>query len=191
MAALVICLVIAFLPQITGFVHGLFPTGDPIVTSQLIKSKMEDVGKLSVAEYTDSHTLDARKSAIFFDAQRVTFPYDYKVALGIDLKQVSVSYHDNQMLFQLPAVEILYDEITVTGEIEKWDFFYRFTEKEYKKLLEDEKTKCKQAYLDNDELMTITFNQTVDAMKSLFAAWLKDGNATFGNMEIVFQSRPK
>ncbi len=190
-AALIICLIIVILPQLSSLVNALMPTSDPIVTSKLIKSKMEEVGKLTVAEYTDSHILDARKSAIFFDAQKVSFPYDYKVALGIDLKQVSVVFNHSQMLFQLPKVTVLYDEIVVTGEIEKWDLFYKFTEKDYQKLLEDEKQKCRQAYLDNQELLERTFNQTVDAMKNLFSAWLKDANESFGSMAIVFQSQPK
>jgi len=190
-AAIIICLVIAFLPQITSLVRHLFPSGDPIVTSQLIKSKMEEVGKLTVVEYTDSHTVEAHRSAIFFDAQRVSFPYDYKVALGIDLTKVSVAYTENQMIFTLPPIEVLYDELTVTGEIEKWDFLYHFTEKDYQKLLENEKASCKQGYLENQEIMSTAFNQAVNAMKSLFAVWLKDSHLTFGDIEIVFQSRPK
>lgn len=186
--ALIICLVIAFLPHISALVQSLFKTGDPIVTTTLLKSKMQEVGKLTVLEYSDEHILDARKSALFFDAQTVTFPYEYCVALGIDLQKVALVVNENKLIFRLPPIDILYDELTVTGEIVKWDLFLPFTEQDYQNLLENEKLKCKTAYLLNQDVMDKAFSQTVATMKTLFGKWLTDANLSLGNLEMVFET---
>lgn len=189
-AALIISLVIVFLPQITSLVHLLFPSGDPIVTSTLLTSKMQEVGKLTVVEYEDEHLLNARKSAVFFDAQSVTFPYTYHVALGIDLKDVSLLVDENRLIFRVPPVSVLYDELTVTGDIQKWDLFLPFTETQYQQLIASEKLKCRDAYLNDQEVMNRAWNQTVDTMKNLFGQWLKEADASLGGLELVFESLP-
>lgn len=189
-AVLIITLVILLLPHLGTLTRFLLPEGDPVVTSTLLRSKMEEVGKLTVVEYTDEHVLNARKSAVFFDAQSVTFPYTYHVALGIDLKEVRLLVQDNRLHFFVPKASVMYDDLIVTGEMKKWDLFMPFTQSEYQKLIDEERFKRKEEYLQNEELMTMAWNQTVDAMKGLFSQWLKEADASWGELELVFQSDP-
>lgn len=184
--AAIVTLVVAFMPAISNFVSWLLPS-NASTSSILLKSKMLEMGKLVTVEYTDSYQLNSHVSAIFFDAQVVSFPYDYQIKLGIDLEKVEVVPKSNQLLLRVPNVEVISDQIIQTGETQKWDLFYPFTDKAYEKLLREETEKRRNDYLNDNEKMHAIWQTSVDKLKQLLSSWLNQSQLFPLKFDIVIE----
>lgn len=174
--AVILCLVIVLLPSISKLVSNLLPKASPQITSVILKQEMAKVGKLTTVEYTDTGILSAATTALFIgDVQKVTVPYTYQLALGIDLDQAQVSIQDELITFTVPALSLLYDKLTVTEDPTVDDFWYPLSEAQYQKILDTEEAARRKAYLDDPNAMEEAWHATTEKLGALFGQWLDGG----------------
>lgn len=175
--AVIVSLVIVLLPSISSLVSRLLPKGDPTVCSVLLKREMAKVGKLATVEYTDTGVLSASTSALFLgDVQKVTAPYTYQIALGIDLDQANLSVANGKVTVSVPELSMLYDKLTVTDDPAVEDFWYPLTEAQYQRMLDTEEENRRNAYLQDAEMMENAWAATVEKLEALLSRWLQGGS---------------
>lgn len=173
--ALILALVIAALPYASRMLGLLFPQADPVYTTTLLKREMAKVGKLSCLEYQDTGVAAASTSALFLgEVQKISVPYTYQIALGVDLNQVSFSPQADRIVLRLPTVEMLYDSFTVSGEAEIHDFWLPISQAGYQAFLDDQAAACRQAILSDSQLMAQARDAAVEKLAALYAQWLQD-----------------
>jgi hypothetical protein len=128
--ALIISLVLVFLPRLTRLAGRLWP--DPARTervSELLSHELKDSARLETLTVDDEGVLTATvQAALIGEVQRVTMDYDYHASVGVDLTKVRLSAEDGILTLYLPPFEILSDSLTPT-HVDRQDFWYPLTEK--------------------------------------------------------------
>lgn len=176
--ALVVILLIAYWPQITAFVGTLLPGvgANTKVDREVLLREMQAMGKLTVAEHTEKGILTATLPGLILEeAQRVTIPYEYRIGLGIDMEQAVVSLTDSEIEVILPPVEMIYDNLLVTGEVEVQDFLFPLTEKRYQEILDTEAQRLRAAHLENSETLGATETLAIAKIEDFIRSLVPDG----------------
>ena len=171
--ALIISLVLVFLPRLTRLVGRLWP--DPARTervSELLSHELKDSARLETLTVDDQGVLTATvQAALIGEVQRVTMDYDYHASVGVDLTKVRLSAEDGILTLYLPPFEILSDSLTPT-HVDRQDFWYPLTEKRRAQLIEEEKASRADAILAEVGSSDDVWNRTVGTLSGLIRSWL-------------------
>ncbi len=171
--ALIISLVLVFLPRLTRLVGRLWP--DPARTervSELLSHELKDSARLETLTMDDQGVLTATvQAALIGEVQRVTMDYDYHASVGVDLTKVRLSAEDGVLTLYLPPFEILSDSLTPT-HVDRQDFWYPLTEKRRAQLIEEEKASRADAILAEVESSGDVWNRTVGTLSGLIRSWM-------------------
>ena len=171
--ALIISLVLVFLPRLTRLVGRLWP--DPARTervSELLSHELKDSARLETLTVDDRGVLTATvQAALIGEVQRVTMDYDYHASVGVDLTKVRLSAEDGILTLYLPPFEILSDSLTPT-HVDRQDFWYPLTEKRRAQLIEEEKASRADAILAEVGSSDDVWNRTVGTLSGLIRSWL-------------------
>ena len=171
--ALIISLVLVFLPRLTRLVGRLWP--DPARTervSELLSHELKDSARLETLTVDDRGVLTATvQAALIGEVQRVTMDYDYHASVGVDLTKVRLSAEDGVLTLYLPPFEILSDSLTPT-HVDRQDFWYPLTEKRRAQLIEEEKASRADAILAEVISSDDVWNRTVGTLSGLIRSWM-------------------
>ena len=171
--ALIISLVLVFLPRLTRLVGRLWP--DPARTervSELLSHELKDSARLETLTVDDRGVLTATvQAALIGEVQRVTMDYDYHASVGVDLTKVRLSAEDGILTLYLPPFEILSDSLTPT-HVDRQDFWYPLTEKRRAQLIEEEKASRADAILAEVISSDDVWNRTVGTLSGLIRSWM-------------------
>lgn len=171
--ALIISLVLVFLPRLTRLAGRLWP--DPARTervSELLSHELKDSARLETLTVDDRGVLTATvQAALIGEVQRVTMDYDYHASVGVDLTKVRLSAEDGILTLYLPPFEILSDSLTPT-HVDRQDFWYPLTEKRRAQLIEEEKASRADAILAEVGSSDDVWNRTVGTLSGLIRSWL-------------------
>jgi len=171
--ALIISLVLVFLPRLTRLAGRLWP--DPARTervSELLSQELKDSARLETLTVDDQGVLTATgQAALIGEVQRVTMDYDYRASVGVDLTKVRLSAEDGILTLYLPPFEILSDSLTPT-HVDRQDFWYPLTEKRRAQLIEEEKASRADAILAEVGSSDDVWNRTVGTLSGLIRSWL-------------------
>ena len=66
---------------------------------------------------------------------------------------------------------MLFDSFQVTGAPQIEDFWYRLSETQYQKMLDEQAAACRSAYLENDALMQEAWAAACETLTGLFQQW--------------------
>lgn len=186
--ALLICLVIAFLPGITQLIRSWIPGlgGGVALNTNTITRQMREIGELASLECTEEGTFTASLPALIIgEAQRVTVPYAYRIDFGIDLDGISLRAAENKLYITLPSARILHDELTVTGKVDVFDFFYPLTEERYQQILNEQTVTLRKAYEDNPEYFSNAWHASCEKVRQLLLSLLDQDADSY---EFVFEA---
>ena len=171
--ALVITLVLVFLPRLTRLVGRLWP--DPARTervSEILRHELSQSARLEALTVDDSGVLTATvQAALIGEVQRVTIEYDYHASVGVDLKKAALSVEDGVLVLSLPDFELLSDSLTPTS-VDRQDFWYPLTEKRRDQLLSEEREKRAAAALEEARTSEKVRRDTVSSLEQLISSWL-------------------
>ena len=171
--ALIISLVLVFLPRLTRLAGRLWP--DPARTervSELLSHELKDSARLETLTVDDRGVLTATvQAALIGEVQRVTMDYDYHASVGVDLTKVRLSAEDGILTLYLPPFEILSDSLTPT-HVDRQDFWYPLTEKRRAQLIEEEKASRADAILAEVGFSDDVWNRTVGTLSGLIRSWM-------------------
>ena len=171
--ALIISLVLVFLPRLTRLAGRLWP--DPARTervSELLSHELKDSARLETLTVDDQGVLTATvQAALIGEVQRVTMDYDYHASVGVDLTKVRLSAEDGILTLYLPPFEILSDSLTPT-HVDRQDFWYPLTEKRRAQLIEAEKASRADAILAEVGSSDDVWNRTVGTLSGLIRSWM-------------------
>lgn len=172
-AALIISLVIVFLPHLTRLAGRLWP--DPVRTtrvSELLRHELTESARLETLTVDDEGVLTATvQAALIGEVQRVTIQYSYHASVGIDLKKVKIQAEGGVLTVSLPSLEILSDSLTPT-QIDRQDFWYPLTEKRRNQLLSEERESRAGAVLEEARNSAEIREKTERTLRDLITSWL-------------------
>lgn len=169
---LVTLLVVTLLPYAREWLGALLPEGKYQRASQLLTHQMEKAGELTAVRHTDTGVMTAHTDALLIGTvQRVSVPYTYEIGLGFSLKDVRLTATEDGIQAALPAVRMLFDSFQVTGAPQIEDFWYRLSETQYQKMLDEQAAACRSAYLENDALMQEAWAAACETLTGLFQQW--------------------
>lgn len=188
-SAAIMAVMIALLPYATNLLGLLFPMPDPIYASTLLKREMAKVGKLTCMEYKDTGIAAATTSALLIgDVQKVSVPYEYTIALGIDLEQVKITAEKDHIALTLPPVGMLYDSFNVTGDAQIEDFWLPLSQSRYQKILDDRAAACRQEILSDETLMQKASQATLEKVTGLYEQLLESERLAAPQLKISYQT---
>lgn len=171
--ALVITLVLVFLPRLTRLAGRLWP--DPARTervSEILRHELSQSARLETLTVDDSGVLTATvQAALIGEVQRVTIEYDYHAGIGVDLKKAALSAEDGVLVLTLPDFELLGDSLTPTS-VDRQDFWYPLTEKRRDQLLSEERSKRAAAALEEARTSEKVRRDTLSSLEELISSWL-------------------
>ena len=171
--ALVITLVLVFLPRLTRLVGRLWP--DPARTervSEILRHELSQSARLETLTVDDTGVLTATvQAALIGEVQRVTIEYDYHASVGVDLKKAALSAEDGVLVLTLPDFELLGDSLTPTS-VDRQDFWYPLTEKRRDQLLSEERSKRAAAALEEARTSEKVRRDTLSSLEELISSWL-------------------
>lgn len=186
-SAVTIVLVIILFPYLSHLAATLLPdeSGAAIKTSIVLAAKLENSARLETMKVEEDGLINYDIRAAFLGTvASVNISYKYEASFGIDLSKVTMQVSGNEIVFSLPAPEVLQDTLT-PAEVYKDDFWYKgFSFEDYEKLLEDERIARRAVYLSGEHEAQL-WNSTVTAFEETIAQWLQNvnSNLTFRYLE--------
>ena len=91
----------------------------------------------------------------------------------------------DRIVFMLPEPEILNDGIEAL-EISRNDFFSKRIDKSVEKLLSEQREKCREQYLKDQQYSQKTKEDTVKAFNETVCQWLESSGARHYDFEILY-----
>ena len=184
--ALMLALVFAMLPYVSHIVDKLMPdeSGAAIKASAIIATHLEESARLETLKVEEEGVLNYDiQAALIGNVASINVRYTYAGSFGIDLSKVQMQVNGNQIVFQLPAPELLQDSLTPL-ESYRNDFWYPgFSDDDYAKLLEKERLARRKAHLTGDNGQNLAaISQRM--FENTIATWIQNVN---GNVEIRFE----
>ncbi len=171
--ALGIILAVTLLPYAKTWMASLFGQINYSQISRTLTHEMSEVGKLTSVEYSDTGVMEATTEALFIGTvQRVSVPYQYDIALGIDLDKAVVESGEDSITVYLPDAELLSDKLTATDDPTIDDFWNLLTEKRYQAMLSAQEEKCRLAYADDADVMEGAWSSARRTLEKLMSTWL-------------------
>ncbi len=188
--ALTLCLMIVLLPYAFKAAYRLLPDGskNAVTVSAILSRKMEESARLETNKISDEGVISSSVNALWIgEVQNVVMKYTYEASLGIDLKKVEMSIAGNTLTLKLPKLEILTDSINIK-EVERNDFWFPLSESRRRKLMEDEKLKCRQHYLEENEDSVQARVNTEKVVREMLAELLSGSAGMDVDIQIEFQT---
>ncbi|MBQ8537350.1 MAG: DUF4230 domain-containing protein [Clostridia bacterium] len=187
-AGLILALAVAALPYAGKLISLLCPTPDPVYATTLLKREMAKVGKLTCMEYTDTGIAAASTSALLLgEVQKVSVPYEYKIALGIDLDKVQITHEEGAILLTLPEVVMLHDSFVVTGDAQIEDFWLPLSQSRYQRILDDRAAACREEILSDKNLMAQAKGATEEKAVALYRQLLENESLAIPVVNVQWQ----
>ena len=185
--ALIICLVIVLMPNITRLLEKLLPdihTNTRLTTAR-ISQEIRKMGELTSLELTDTGSFTASLPALIFgEAQRVTVPYEYSLSMGIDLSSIEFEAAQSTIRVLVPPAKVLRDELTVTGEPDVSDFFFPLTNERYQQILDEQAAGFKKAYEEDADLLQKAWHSAVEKLQKLLSSLAGQSGSSW---EFIFE----
>lgn len=164
--------------------------GEIEIQSSVLKQKMESSKRLEVTTIDEEGTLEATTSVIIFGTVGSTvIRYRYTASMGIDLSKVIMDTENDRIVFMMPEPEILNDGIEAL-EINKNNFFSRAIEKSVEEILNEQRIKCREQYLKENEYTERNWDDTVRAFRDTICSWLVQYGERHYEFEFVRGSIP-
>lgn len=185
--AAVVILVIVLLPFVKDLRRLLLPdvNGEIRTQSRIIEQKLESSQRLEVTTIDEEGILRAETSVIIFGTVgTTTIRYRYTASAGIDLGQVVMTADSDRIIFTLPGIEILNDGIEAL-EIDRNNLFSKAIEKSVETLLSEQRTKCREQYLEDAQHARKTREDAEKAFTETVCRWLEG----FGERHYEFEIR--
>jgi hypothetical protein len=177
-SAMTIVLVIVLLPHGARLIGHIMPDerGAAIKASAIIAARMEESARLETYRVEDEGVLNYDiRAAIIGTVANINVRYKYAGSFGIDLSKVQMQIADNELVFRLPAPEVIQDALTPM-ESYRDDFWYPgFSDDDYAALLEAERLSCREAHLTGDNGQQLV-NVSQRMLESTITAWIQAAN---------------
>lgn len=187
-SVLTIVLVITLLPYFNVLTDYLLPdiSGNHIKNTAILTNELQQTGRLETAKVETTGVANFDRNAAFIGTvSTVNLEYAYTGSYGIDLNDVKVSVHGNQVTFTLPEMIVLNDEILIISEYESgtMDRNVKFSAIEKQQFLEAEKAEIRELYLHGEESQAL--RQAAEAVfEQNIAAWMSKVN---GRLEYTYE----
>ena len=164
--------------------------GEIEIQSSILKQKMESSKRLEVTTIDEEGTVEATTSVIIFGTVGSTvIRYRYTASMGIDLSKVIMDTESDRIVFVMPEPEILNDGIEAL-EINKNNFFSRAIEKSVEEILNEQRIKCREQYLKENEYTERNWEDTVRAFRDTICSWLDQYGERHYQFEFVRGNTP-
>ena len=168
-----VILVVVLLPyasRLAGLV--LDRTGRAQTISRVLAQRFEESARLETLQVEEDGVISSSTSALFIGTvQQVTIYYRYEASIGIDLREVGITWDDNALTLTLPPPEMLSDSLTPQS-IERSDFWYPLTDRQRTALLEAERLACRERHLTEYAKSDESWAQTCRMLDATIAQWL-------------------
>jgi len=184
--ALALVLAVILLPYASRLAKLILPDlSDRAVTASVtLSQQMQHSARLETMLVNEEGVISSSTDALLIGTvQQVSVHYAYQASIGIDLRKVEIIPRGAQLTLVLPAFEVLTDSITPVT-IDRDDFWYPLTDHQLQNLLEEERLRCRSAYLDEYALTDAAWEQACQALNATVAQWL--GNIGSG-LKILYE----
>lgn len=188
---LVIILVILLLPYARELYRAIIPgvTGEIKAQSRIIEQKLESSQRLEVTRIDEESILEAKTSVIILGTVgSTTIRYRYTASVGINLRDVMMTVDSDRIIFSLPQAEILNDGIEAL-EINKRNLFSKAIDKSVETLLAEQRLKCREQYITDEQHSLKIQEDTVKAFKETVCQWLEDAGESHYEFEILLPEK--
>lgn len=179
-SAVTIALVIVLFPYLTRIAARLMPdeSGAAIKASAVLAAKLENSARLETFKVEESGVLNYEiQAALLGSVASVNVKYLYEASFGLDLSKVKLQAAGNELVFTLPALELLQDSLT-PSEVYRDDFWYPgFSDADYEKLLEDERVTRRNHYLTGEQLEQLR-SASIKSFEKTIKPWLLEIDAS-------------
>ena len=185
---IIIILVILLLPFARQLFMLIIPhiTGEINTQSRILKQKLESSQRLEVTTVDEEGILEAKTNVIIFGTVgTTTIRYRYSASLGIDLNEVILTPDSDRIIFYLPDPVVLNDGIEAL-EVKKNDFFSHAIDKSTETLLDEQKQKCREEYMNAPEHREKVWSDTKKAFEETLCRWLD----SYGERHYSFEFQP-
>ena len=183
----VIILVILMLPYARNLYHLIIPdaTGEIRTQSKILEQKLESSQRLEVTTIDEEGILTADTNVIIFGTVGTTrIKYRYTASIVIDLSKVIMTVDSDRIIFTLPETEILNDGIEAL-EINKNNLFSKAIEKSTETLLAEQRIRCREHYITDEQYSLKTRDDTVKAFNDTICQWLESYGERHCEFEII------
>lgn len=179
--ALSIVLVFVTLPYASQLAAHLMPdlSGAALTESATLAREMRASARLETSRVEESGVLTSTTSAFLLGVvQSVAIPYRYEASIGIDLNQVQLEVQGNEIIFRLPAPQVLHDSLTpdFTQAVIQ-DTWYALTDVRRQELLEKEQQERRAAALADAGSADMAWAHAAAVFESYIAQWISAGNS--------------
>ena len=170
----IVILVIILLPFAGQLFHQILPnvSGEINTQSRILEQKLDSSQRLEVTTVEEDGILEAKTNVIILGTVgKTTIRYRYTASIGIDLRQVELMPDSDRIIFTLPDPVILNDGIVAT-EVEKKNFWSHAIDKSTEALLDEQRKKCSEKYLNEDGYRERLWTDTQKAFEETLCRWL-------------------
>ena len=164
--------------------------GEIAVQSTILKQKMESSKRLEVTTVDEEGTVEATTSVIIFGKVGSTEIRDrYTASVGIDLSKVIMDTEADRIVFIMPEPEIMNDGIEAL-EINQHNFFSKAIEKSVEEILNEQRMKCRDQYMNGTEYTDRNWDDTVKAFQDTICDWLEQYVERHYEFEFIRENIP-
>ena len=171
---MIVVLTIVLLPFAGQLFRLILPdvAGEIKTQSRILEQKLDSSQRLEVTKVEEDGVLEAKTNVIIFGTVgKTTIRYRYTASIGIDLKQVTLTPDSDRIIFFLPEPVILNDGIEAT-EVEKKNFWSHAIDKSTETLLDEQKKKSREKYLNEEGYTERLWEDTQKAFEETLCKWL-------------------
>ena len=188
--ALIVILVIVLLPFARTIIRRIMPdaSGEIRVQSNVLEQKLESSKRLEVTTVDEEGILEAKTNVIILGTVgSTTIRYRYTASVGIDLSKVVMTTDSDRIIFELPDPEVLNDGIEAL-EINKNNFFSKAIEKSVETLLNEQKLKCREQYINEKQHSERAWEDIRKSFEETICQWLENYGERHYEFEFVKQN---
>ena len=188
--ALIVILVIVLLPFARTIIRRIMPdaSGEIRVQSIVLEQKLESSKRLEVTTVDEEGILEAKTNVIILGTVgSTTIRYRYTASVGIDLSKVVMTTDSDRIIFELPDPEVLNDGIEAL-EINKNNFFSKAIEKSVETLLNEQKLKCREQYINEKQHSERAWEDIRKSFEETICQWLENYGERHYEFEFVKQN---
>ena len=115
--------------------------------------------------------------------------YRYTASVGIDLSKVIMDAETDRIVFIMPEPEIMNDGIEAL-EINQHNFFSKAIEKSVEEILNEQRMKCRDEYLNRTEYTERNWEDTIKAFQDTICGWLDQYGERHYEFEFIRENTP-
>ena len=163
------------LPQLLDAFRSLMPgaTGHVERETIVLKQYLRASKRLETMTVDEEGTIETNTNVVLLGTiGKQKIHYRYKASIGIDLTAVQISTEGDTVVFILPDPEVLNDSIEPI-RIEKHDFWSYAIEKKTEEILEEEKSVCRERYLNEEQYRLKIREATHKAFEETIIKWME------------------